>query len=227
MAERGWRSLCDVDNEASTTSQANIRQLFATPLISLTVSDADALNRELLGEIAVRRAGEESVSRSNVAGWHSASDFFARTEPAHARLAEAIREATWTATRLSGAANKFAAINMALDGWINVNPGGAYNSPHDHPGAYWSGCYYVHVPAGQPPEGAIEFLDPRTAPVGNGVVGSGQWPGYFRVIPTAGEILLFPSTTRHWVHPHRAKEERVTIAFNARFSPVAAVRRRV
>src|SRR5205085_4617856 len=136
-AKRRWRSLGSVDKQASTTSQANVRQLLATPLISLTVPDADALNQALLGEIAVRRAGEESVSRSNVAGWHSASDFFARTEPAHARLAEHIREATWTATRLTGAANKFAAINMALDGWINVNPAGAYNSPHDHPGAYW------------------------------------------------------------------------------------------
>jgi uncharacterized protein (TIGR02466 family) len=212
--------------EQGAKSQANIQQLFATPLVSMIVPDADSLNSALLGEIAVRRAAEDSVARSNIAGWHSASDFFARTEPAHARLAEVIREATWTATRLTGAANKFAAINVALDGWINVNPGGAYNSPHDHPGAYWSGCYYVRVPAGEPPEGAIEFLDPRTAPVGNGVVGSGQWPGYFRVVPKAGEILIFPSTVRHWVHPHRAEEERVTIAFNARFSPVAAVRRK-
>ena len=212
--------------EQGATPQAGIRQLFATPLVSLAVPEADALNAALLAEIAVRRTGEESVARSNVAGWHSASDFFARSEPAHAQLAGLIREATWTATRLTGAANKFAAINLALDGWINVNPGGAYNSPHDHPGAYWSGVYYVHVPEGPAPEGAIEFLDPRTAPVGNGVVGSGQWPGYFRVIPKAGEMLLFPSTTRHWVHPHTADEERVTIAFNARFSPVAAVRRK-
>ena len=209
-----------------TTSQASIQQLFATPLISLVADDSEALNQALLDEIAVRRAGEESVSRSNVAGWHSASDFFSRTEPAHAQLAGLIRDATWTATRLTGAANKVAAINLYLDGWININPGGAYNSPHDHPGAYWSGCYYVRVPAGEPPEGAIEFLDPRTAPVGNGVVGLGQWPGYFRVIPKAGDILIFPSTVRHWVHPHRADEERVTIAFNARFSPVASVRRK-
>jgi uncharacterized protein (TIGR02466 family) len=209
-----------------TTSQANIRQLFATPLISLVVDEHEALNQALLGEIAIRRASEESVSRSNVAGWHSASDFFSRTEPAHAKLAEAIREATWSAIRVTGAANELATITLALDGWINVNPGGAYNSPHDHPGAYWSGCYYVRVPAGEPPEGAIEFLDPRTAPVGNGVVGKGQWPGYFRVMPKAGEILIFPSTTRHWVHPHRADEERVTIAFNARFTPGAVVRRK-
>ena len=74
--------------------------------------------------------------------------------------------------------------------------------------------------------GCHRILDPRTAPVGNGVVGSGHWPGYFRVMPKAGEILIFPSTTRHWVHPHRAAEERVTIAFNARFSPIAAVRRK-
>jgi uncharacterized protein (TIGR02466 family) len=208
------------------TTPPNIQQLFATPLVSLVADDFEALNKALLAEIAVRRKSEDSVSRSNVAGWHSASDFFSRTEPAHAQLAGLIREAIWTANRVTGAANKLAVINLALDGWININPCGAYNSPHDHPGAYWSGCYYVHVPAGEPPEGAIEFLDPRTAPVGNGVVGTGQWPGYFRVMPKAGEILIFPATTRHWVHPHRADEERVTIAFNARFSPVAAVRRK-
>ena len=74
-----------------TTSQANIQQLFATPLISLVAANSAALNQALLAEIAVRRASEGSVSRSNVAGWHSASDFFSRTEPAHAQLAGLIQ----------------------------------------------------------------------------------------------------------------------------------------
>ena len=40
------------------------------------------------------------------------------------------------------------------DGWVNINPTGAMNAPHDHPGAFWSGVYYVQVP----PPGA--YFDP-------------------------------------------------------------------
>lgn len=201
---------------------AAIKNLFATPLVTIEVPGAAALNAGLLAEIAARRAVEPGVTRSNQAGWHSANDLFERAEPAHRELAAALREAVWAATRLTVPGVKPSLLKLALDGWINVNPRGAYNAPHDHPGAYWSGTYYAAVPDGPAPSGAIEFLDPRTAPTGNGAVRSAAWSGHHRVQPVAGQVLLFPATLRHWVHPHDADEERVTVAFNARFGVAAA-----
>ena len=47
------------------------------------------------------------------------------------------------------------------------------NAPHDHPGAFWPGVYYVLVPPpadpGDTTSGAIEFIDPRHA-IGNLIV---------------------------------------------------------
>jgi hypothetical protein len=31
-------------------------------------------------------------------------------------------------------------------------------------------------------------------------------------------LLLFPANLLHWVHPNLAADERVTVAFNARFN---------
>ena len=34
---------------------------------------------------------------------------------------------------------------------------------------------------------------------------------------------MFPSYLRHWVYPNESEEERVTIAFNARFAKTSAL----
>ena len=39
-----------------------------------------------------------------------------------------------------------------------------------------------------------------------------------RLSPAAGDLILFPSYLIHWVYPHQAAEERVSVAFNARIA---------
>ena len=68
-----------------------IDSLFPTPLVHFTLTDHLALNAPLVDEIAVRRAAEPGVSRTNRLGWHSETDLFERPEPAQAALAKALK----------------------------------------------------------------------------------------------------------------------------------------
>lgn len=192
--------------------------LFATPVMTYAIADADRLNAALLAEIADRRAAEPGVVRSNRAGWHSASDFFERREPAHLEVARAIKSACRDGTdRLRQRGGGKAPYFMQINGWINVNPPGAYNVPHDHPGSFWSGCYYIKTSEARhagDEAGAITFLDPRCAPAGQPIIRAPIFGGSHSLQPEPGTLLLFPSNVKHWVHPNESTEDRVTMAFN-------------
>ena len=144
--------------EVITFRLDKIDSLFPTPLVHFTLTDHLALNAPLVDEIAVRRAAEPGVSRTNRLGWHSETDLFERPEPAQAALAKALKAMTVEATARLAPNAVEDRLTMILEGWINVNPTGAYNSPHDHAGAFWSGVYYVAVPDSEGDSGVIEFL---------------------------------------------------------------------
>lgn len=192
--------------------------LFPTPLLTYRIADAERINALLLAEIAIRRQQDRGAVRSNRGGWASIADFFTRSEPGHLALAAAIREVAVNATEQIG--NNPIGLprtNYRLTGWINVNPQYAYNGPHDHPGAFWAGAYYVANAAAAPDDesgGAISFIDPRCAPAGQSLVKAPMFKGSHSQQPTPGTLLLFPSNAKHWVHPNSAETDRVTVAFN-------------
>ena len=200
-----------------------VRLLFPVPLVTVRLHDCTALNARLLAEIGARRAAEPGIDRSNRYGWHSDNDLFARTEPAHRKLAEELR-----AIVASSSAKLMPDLPGDLipshDGWVNVNPPGAMNAPHDHPGAFWSGVYYVQVPPPADPDdqlsGAIEFIDPRGSIGTNARFDTPITRTKFTVRPAAGTCLLWPSYLKHWVHPNQSAQDRVTIAFNSWFNRV-------
>ena len=196
------------------------RMLFPTPLLEYQIEDAARLNALLRAEIAERAKSEPSNNRSNVEGWHSQSDLFQRTEPGHKELTEAIANAVRNATRRIGSPKgRLPKLRFSMSGWVNVNPPGAYNMPHDHPGAFWSGAYYVSMPPASkvhPEHGAISFIDHRPAPAGQPAVQSPVFRGNMSFRPEEGTIMLFPGTVRHWVHPQfNSETDRISIAFNA------------
>ncbi len=199
--------------------------LFATPVLSFTLPDAAVLNRTLIDEIAARRSGETGVQRSNRGGWHSADDFFRREEPGHRLLAESLLEATRAATlRFQGDA-PLGSLVLEAEGWINLSHAGALNAPHAHPGWLWSGCYYAQVPelgGASATDGCIEFLDGRTNLRVLSVVDMPFLRTKAQVRPVAGLLLLFPAHLMHWVYPFGGAGERVSIAFNARWTRARA-----
>jgi uncharacterized protein (TIGR02466 family) len=192
--------------------------LFPTPLLTYRIADAERINALLLAEIATRRQNDVGVKRSNRSGWHSESDFFSRTEPGHMALSLAIRDAVVDATlQIASHAAREERLSYRMIGWINVNPQNAYNVPHDHPGSFWSGSYYVANDAAAPESeagGEISFLDSRSAPTGQPLIKAPLLAGTHSVRPMPGSLLLFPSNAKHWVQPNSAEKDRVSIAFN-------------
>lgn len=201
-----------------------IDSLFPTPLVHFTVDDHAALNAQLLHEVAARRATEDGVKRTNVKGWHSASDLFERREPAQARIAEIIKQAVAVATRKLAPNAPVETFELVCEGWINVNPSGGYNAPHAHHGSFWSGTYYVANAGGTGGAGTgggIEFLAPHRLATPGGLIKAPMTAGKALFRPQAGTLLLFPSNLMHWVHPNDSAQERVTIAFNASVRPIS------
>lgn len=199
--------------------------LFHSPLMLFQLPDAAALNRLLLAEAAAMRAASMGLERSNRNGWHSDDDFFERTEPGCVELRGHMLEAVRQATLRVSPKFDFSVMAMQAEGWININGQGGYNTPHDHPGWVWSGSYYVKVPAavsgdGAQRSGAIEFLDSRTNVRVLTVEDATCFMSKYTLQPSEGLLVLFPSYLRHWVYPNEQPEDRVSIAFNARFVPI-------
>lgn len=194
-------------------------KLFSTPLIRFRVANHAALSQALLDEGARLRAEDEGVTKSNRLGWHSKGNLFDHQSAPVVELRVAAEMAILKATRKITSKVDPETLRMKLFGWMNVNPQGGYNVPHTHPGAHWSGVYYVSQPEiDEGNSGMIEFLAPRTDLDHWKILKASAFALKKRIRPAAGEIVVFPSYLLHWVYPNEADADRVTVAFNATFS---------
>jgi uncharacterized protein (TIGR02466 family) len=202
--------------------KAEIRSYFATPVAVATLADAESLNPELRRVIVERESRDEGVQHSNLGGWQSSWDFEDWGGAAAKRLLDGARE---LATRLTSdrSGNKVR-ISWKTNAWANVNRRGHGNEFHTHPGAYWSGTYYVDdggIAADHALGGAFEIQDPRGvapamyAPLLGFAVPGGQSAGASELIfPQSGQFVLFPSWLQHGVRPYLGDRTRISVAFN-------------
>jgi len=198
--------------------RTKFEKLFSTPVFRFHFPEHADLNRALLEEGAVLRADSGGVTKSNRGGWHSKGNLFDRETPCIRQLRALAQEAVHDATRKVGAKVAPEALRLKLFGWMNVNPAGGFNAPHTHPGAHWSGVYYVSQPETEEGNsGMIGFLDPRTDLPNWRLLKAPAFKLKHKLRPMPGDMILFPAYLVHWVYPNETEEERVTIAFNATF----------
>ena len=105
--------------------------------------------------------------------------------------------------------------------WINEMPAGARHTLHAHPLSVVSGTYYLEMPPGA---SAIRFEDPRlsrfmarppqTVRASKKGKRAPDSPGYFSVLASAGDYVLFESWLSHEVPVNASKKPRVSISFN-------------
>ena len=112
--------------------------------------------------------------------------------------------------------------------WLNVNGYGHYNSRHTHPFVDFSCVYYLKTPKDS---GAIRFIDPN-----HELKGRSRFLSYVGNNPTAikdffpvavdykeepkeGMLIVFPAYIEHEVEPNKAKDERMSLAFNISINP--------
>ena len=200
-------------------------KLFSTPLMRFKVPDSVVLNAELLFEAERLKEADEGVEKSNRGGWHSKGNLFEHDAPSVQKLREAARDAVIQMTRKVSNKVDPDSLHLKLFAWMNSNPAGGYNAPHTHPGAHWSGVYYVSQPDVEDgSSGMIEFLDPRVDLAHWRVLKAGTFASKRALRPEAGEMILFPSYLTHWVHPNQTDHNRITVAFNATFRKQKAVK---
>ncbi len=199
-----------------------VQNLFPTPVAVGVLEDAERVNAALRDTILAREKIQATTAHSNLGGWQSTWDMLDWGGPATHAVVD-------TAKQL---ANKLTAdrkgqpvtVEWNANCWANVNRSGHGNEFHTHPGAYWSGCYYVDDGGiAQDPElgGEFEIQDPRgVAPVMYAPLLTFATPGGFTigsselVRPRAGLMILFPSWLNHAVRPYRGQQTRISMAFN-------------
>lgn len=191
--------------------------MFVSPLLLFSVRGGAELNVRLRDEVRAERRDDPGVSRSNLRGWHAARDFFTVDRPASRELRVYIADAVEEATRHVAPGFDRSAWNLEQEGWINVLGRGGCHTPHVHPTFHWSGVYYVAVPSASGDSGALEFLDPRTSVGPPPLPQAGCFQDVRTLRPLAGQLVVFPSYVRHWVYPNESEEERISVAFNARW----------
>lgn len=191
-------------------------KLFYTPLLRFRLPSHEALDEALLAEGERLRGTSDGVLKSNRGGWHSEGNLFEDPADAIQTLRKAAVLSVMEAIRSVTQKVDPERFEMKLFAWMNMNPTGGFNAPHTHPGAHWSGVYYVRQPrVDSGNSGMIEFLDPRSDLPNWRLLQSRAFRLKRKIRPEAGEIVLFPSYLVHWVYPNEAGGERVTIAFNA------------
>ena len=199
-----------------------VRGLFATPVAALEVPNAAERNAALTEVILKKRQEAPSVQASNAGGWHSDREILVWGGSPVVEILEMAKE---LANRLTADRNGAAVRpNWSVMAWANVNGPGDANICHYHPGAFWSGAYYVEDGgcATDPTLGGeFEMLDPRGA--GPGMYAptlkfaseDGLSVGAAETIrPRPGLLFMFPSWLFHQVRPYRGTGLRISIAFN-------------
>jgi uncharacterized protein (TIGR02466 family) len=210
----------------STTPE--IVPLFATPLVTLDVPDATSLNAELREVIQQREKSHPSTQKSNMGGWQSSWDMDRWGGAAAVKLLAFARNlANQVTTKPDGAGGQgpypgHFAVTWMGNMWANINRTGHGNEFHSHPGAYWSGVYYVDdggIADDRSLGGELEFLDPRgPVPLMNAphlrMSGSMSAGATERVVPKVGRMVIFPAWLLHGVRPYLGTAVRISIAFN-------------
>ncbi len=199
-----------------------VAPLFPTPVTTTQLPDAERINAQLRRIILEREASHPSTQHSNLGGWQSTWDFIEWGGPA---LRTVLKAGEAVANRLTiDRQGRPAGVQWKINCWANVNRKGHGNEFHTHPGAYWSGVYYVDdggAGTGSSLGGQFEVQDPRgVAPImyvprlafaGPG----GQALGATETLqPRVGMMIIIPSWLHHAVRPYHGDGDRISVAFN-------------
>lgn len=172
----------------------------ANPLLASLIEEMDA------------RAADMTVD-------YLGDDFLAHEHPAVGWLKSCLDRAVLDYARQAGIDYQ---LEWRLQAWPNVNRFGDYHNLHNHPHSWLSGTYYVRVPEGtEADEGrsdrnpnAISFFDPRPQANMLAIRGDPQVDPEHRLVPAAGEVLIWPAFLHHLVHVNLSREARISVSFN-------------
>lgn len=153
-----------------------------------------------------------AVSNKN-GGWQSRSIEWG--DPKYNALMGALGPAIFDALREGMGVRDDIQVDVS-NFWLNISGANAYNSTHIHPGATFSGVFYVKACANC---GNIVFEDDQHRNLESSIrteiarSRTLQYASYYWT-PTEGTLLMFPAVLSHSVGPNLSGDDRVSIAFN-------------
>jgi len=118
-------------------------------------------------------------------------------------LVKILSKAARTYLKHLGKGHLVPSSGMEIFVWASVHSRGSGHLTHVHPGSLLSGVYFSQVP---PSAGRLLLEDPR-----------GPLPPFhdrFTVVPTTGDLVMFPSWLPHQVTSTVSDEPRVSWSFN-------------
>jgi uncharacterized protein (TIGR02466 family) len=207
MAENGKQEINDFTPEV----------WFHTPVWSRQIIEHERINRDILDVMDKLERETESITRSNVGGWHSHDQIHRREDMAEIRRIVG-RSCVGCAAFMEFDFDHFELVIKEM--WLNKNGPGDFNKAHIHPNAILSGAYYIQTPENS---GNIEFYDPVPARLMN------VYPikAHKRINAQAAEykareglLVIFPSWLQHAVQPNHSEKFRVSLSFNVSFQAI-------
>jgi len=192
---------------------------FPTRIYYKDVENSEELNKELLKNILKwKKEDEKGIFRSNTTGWHSAVTMHQRKE---------FKDLVTELFKMQNDIFKHEEYNTdtmpIIDNmWANVNYKGSHNKNHVHPGALWSGVYYIQVPENS---GNIWFSDPAPQKIMDQPIikeKPEQWQKHLTQVhykSMPGRLIMFPGWLTHEVDVNASKEKgqkswRISVSFN-------------
>lgn len=203
----------------TTEPDDGIRPLWPTHLMQRTLPNSTKANIALLALILEQEVQhDKNPINTDITSDYLSQDFLTVDHPVVEWLKTCFNKSIIDYLKHSGLDYN---VNWGIQAWPNINRRGDYHNVHNHPHSYLSGTYYVTLPSqydntlrNDTNPGAISFYDPRAQANMLAIRGDAQVDAEYRVMPTAGMLLLWPSFLHHFVHPNLSDELRVSISFN-------------
>lgn len=186
---------------------------FPSLILKKEVNEFNNIKTELIYWINKYQKDNQSISRSNIGGWHSVSNIL--EDPNFKKYSDIIEEEV-----------KFCLENILDDysfeiseSWINVNGKGHFNLTHTHPDSDLSAVLWISTNGEK--SGKLEFENPHNfeqnklltklkEKIRNDLnINKSHW-----FFPIDGLLLIFPSNLRHMVFPNTTEDNRISISFN-------------
>ena len=216
--------------ELKNIERIEVKNAFPTPIAMTIIPEYHKKNIKLKKTILARekKYGKPENYSSNIGGWHSDRTM---TKWGGKQVNEIIDSAKNLANKMTALRNgKPQDFEWECNAWSNINRKGDSNEFHIHPGAFWSGVYYVDDGGcyeNRDLHGEFIIMDPRgsgTAMYSPNLCFSG--PGGNTVgatellSPRNGVMLLFPSWLYHGVMNNTTDYPRISLSFNLIFDRI-------
>lgn len=186
---------------------------FGIPLYSIMVREFELHQQHLIDYILALRESDKGVNRSNVRGWHSKEDLHIHKNEHAQWMTKKIQNIAITAANHFHGDDRPGEPQLAAC-WANINDTGAWNAPHQHLPADWSGVFYLRAESNTSAsknninDGDLLFFNPL--PMGRRF----NRPTTIGYRPVNGKMMIFPAYATHMVAPHYEESSRISISFN-------------